>query len=1440
MKKSLLILLLVFPFIGKAQSTNSGTEFWMGFMNNLTTSGHNLRLYVSSSYNSRVVVDIPLQNYRDSIFVPRDSVRIISIPLIYGQMLFATDTIEGKGIHITSDNPVSISAMNLSAATTDASVVLPLVNIPQSATYVTGNPNNGANLILLVASADSTIVSISAVSTLSNTIRPTTGTYTIRLNKGQAYQLTSNSNLCGSVIRVKSKSKLVVFSGARCNNWPCGACDHQYEQVLPNLILDTAYCIPPQFGHTAGYYLKIVPYDSVANIKVNGNTYNNVLRSSPLIINVRGDSGYYAASDKLFHCYQFLKGGGCNGYITSSFGDPAMLSLVSTKHFGQSVIFSTVNSTNLKDHFVSVVIPTYAKNNVYLDRIQIDSSEFIEFPFARNFSYAPLMISDGVHQLECDDGLLAYCSGVGFYESYLYLAGFNLPNFDLDFTDTAVSYDCRNKKIKFKFNAKSDFPLKKYSWTFGDGQYGSGNPITHTYDSFGFISVKLVGEDFSGKKDSVIRTIRVDWPEFDPVRNKIICGNDTVIYIEKNPFFANFKWHDSSSNNSIKLWTPQDVWVRATDTSGYCHFTDTGLIGKIDIFSAIRVDTINNCFETNLFRFRDSTRIVSDQIYHKAWVFPFQTFWDNQDLYLKFPMPGKYKAYFDIYTKQINCKARYPIDINVYPNPKAVPKAKGEDFCSEKPILFYDSSGIVNGKIASIKWEFDDNTSITSDSLKTYKSLKYDKFKGDVIRFYNHIVISDHGCTDTVMHAVKVWPKPSVSFNLISPDTIKCLPNALWTFSSTTKADADTFSLKWDAGNGRNGTANDLKNVRYLSAGKYNVKLLALSPFGCHDSLIRTLEVIPGPDARIYIPDTAQCRNAQSFTIRDTSVGKYLNYNWELGENKTAAGKTVDNISYADTGIKTIKLNISSSIPGCKDSAYAFLRVLSPPLAKIGISNDTQCLNGNEFDLKNLSVFSQNPQNTEWFSNNIIIGNDYDMNDVIFTDTGNYAIVLTDRDIENCVHSDTVILRVTPQPISKFEINDSIQCESDNRFVFTTASNPQLMKRWRNNQTLIQESIVDSAVISGLNAGQYRISLVESDALACSDSVSRIITVIPAPLALLTVDEDTQCFDIQSFNIRNNTTYGSDKQAYSEIIHGSVIYPDKDSLIDYQFSNPGTKNLTLIVRTEENCSDTANIELTVIENPVVEIIGDTLCLNETANIAAKQISGLPVSSWNWQLGDGNTAGGQTLQYTYKNPGSFLLTLNVRDIFGCEANASLFDGVIIRALPQAGFNVLSADFSINQMRIKFLPSINNNYRYLWQLPDGRISTADSPVIVISELLKGNAVLRVTDQYGCSDTGIKYVSFFPNNFNVFLPNAITVNNDLLNDIFKVEGIGEVLEFHMHIYNRWGEEVFYSNDPDKGWDGSYQGGFVQEGVYTYLITFSYFDKKSYVFRGTLTVLR
>lgn len=70
--------------------------------------------------------------------------------------------------------------------------------------------------------------------------------------------------------------------------------------------------------------------------------------------------------------------------------------------------------------------------------------------------------------------------------------------------------------------------------------------------------------------------------------------------------------------------------------------------------------------------------------------------------------------------------------------------------------------------------------------------------------------------------------------------------------------------------------------------------------------------------------------------------------------------------------------------------------------------------------------------------------------------------------------------------------------------------------------------------------------------------------------------------------------------------------------------------------------------------------------------------------------------------------------------------------------------------------------------------------------------------------------------------YVPNSFTPNNDKLNPEFKMVYDCPIASYNIKIYDRWGELVYESQDPEAGWDGSYGKKAVQMGVYTYKIKF------------------
>lgn len=89
-------------------------------------------------------------------------------------------------------------------------------------------------------------------------------------------------------------------------------------------------------------------------------------------------------------------------------------------------------------------------------------------------------------------------------------------------------------------------------------------------------------------------------------------------------------------------------------------------------------------------------------------------------------------------------------------------------------------------------------------------------------------------------------------------------------------------------------------------------------------------------------------------------------------------------------------------------------------------------------------------------------------------------------------------------------------------------------------------------------------------------------------------------------------------------------------------------------------------------------------------------------------------------------------------------------------------------------------------------------------------------------------------------IWLPNAFTPNGDGLNDVFRVLGnIGRLQGVTLSLYNRWGEQVYTSHDPYKGWDGFYKGIPAQMGTYVYLLEYS-LDGNPYKQTGNFHLLR
>ncbi|MBP5776859.1 MAG: gliding motility-associated C-terminal domain-containing protein, partial [Prevotella sp.] len=89
-------------------------------------------------------------------------------------------------------------------------------------------------------------------------------------------------------------------------------------------------------------------------------------------------------------------------------------------------------------------------------------------------------------------------------------------------------------------------------------------------------------------------------------------------------------------------------------------------------------------------------------------------------------------------------------------------------------------------------------------------------------------------------------------------------------------------------------------------------------------------------------------------------------------------------------------------------------------------------------------------------------------------------------------------------------------------------------------------------------------------------------------------------------------------------------------------------------------------------------------------------------------------------------------------------------------------------------------------------------------------------------------------------LIFPNAFSPNGDDHNEVFKAIEYQSIVEFHAYIFNRWGQKLFDWTDPSKGWDGTYNGKDVKDGVYFLLCKAKGADGREYNIKKDVNLLR
>ena len=279
-----------------------------------------------------------------------------------------------------------------------------------------------------------------------------------------------------------------------------------------------------------------------------------------------------------------------------------------------------------------------------------------------------------------------------------------------------------------------------------------------------------------------------------------------------------------------------------------------------------------------------------------------------------------------------------------------------------------------------------------------------------------------------------------------------------------------------------------------------------------------------------------------------------------------------------------------------------------------------------------------------------------------------------------------------------------------------------------------------------------------------------------------------------------------------------------------------TTTYTVTVSNSTGCSETASVVVNINPNPIVTIKPENpaMCAGEFVELVG---GGGDTFIWSSNPSDPTMSGQNSQQLILVSPiSTTTYSVTATDQFGCINTSA--QTVIIHPNPVAYFYNQPQTASILEPTIDFFDDSNGATNYYWTIEDGTISTAPEFTHLFTDTGTFDISLVVHNLFGCKDSTFGSVYIRPN-FTIYIPNTFTPNRDLKNDVFYVYGEG-ILEMELRIYDRWGQQIFFTDDIHIGWDGKLDDKQVPEGVYVYKLIYKDGTNKKNYLRGTITLIR
>lgn len=598
--------------------------------------------------------------------------------------------------------------------------------------------------------------------------------------------------------------------------------------------------------------------------------------------------------------------------------------------------------------------------------------------------------------------------------------------------------------------------------------------------------------------------------------------------------------------------------------------------------------------------------------------------------------------------------------------------------------------------------------------------------------------------------------KDSVEFLVLaSPDaTIITAGQNLCITSSTIALSSVTNGGTW-SGVGVNPTTAIFDPVA-AGIGTHTV-YYSLINSTCNDKDSITFVVAPIPSAAITNAPTSICKASAPITLTSATSGG----TWS-GAGITNSNTGIFDPSTLNAGSHTVYYSVS--VGSCNDQQSVTIIVDSLITPVIANSNTALCEGSAAIQL------NASPVGGTWSGTGV---NANGLFDPATLGLGSQNIVYSYTS-GLCSATDTVTITINAIPTATFTAATFSHCES----VASVALIPSVNGgSWSGNGISNPNIANFSPSLAGLGTHVVTYTIVTN---GCTATYNQSFVVTSAPTVNITSNVTSTCVNSQAFNMVGIPAGGT--------WTGNGILNPNSGVFNPTMATVGSHQVVYTYSPNGGCSNTDTITIEVGSIPQANFNTTLACAEELVYLNDLSIDQFgTISSWFWNLGDGNTSTTQNPTHTYTQAGNYIVSLQVQNAQGCSN--TIAKPIVIENAPSAAWSY--THIGTNSAKLSPTnPVVGADY--LWNLGDGNITTALSPNHVYA--MPGTYTVCLTvEKNGCSTTechevtaqaytGIEEVQVlatapevFPNpfihNFNIRL--QVTENADVQYKLYDMTG-------------------------------------------------------------------